>query len=191
MKRNVVFVLGVERSGSTFLGNLIAQANEVNAIGELPHVHRNPESRKCGCGLLLKECPVWNGLAGNGDYITLAKLPLIMRNRSAFLYSFRFLRKLLLNNKSSMEYIDTYISAYDHFSNRTGSDVVVDTAKNFTIPYYLFSRADINLKVVFINRSAVGIEDSLSKRKVAGHKDYRFHNFLLTIIKWKVAKFYF
>jgi hypothetical protein len=190
-KKNIVFILGVERSGSTFLANLIAQEENVNSIGELPHVHRNPETRKCGCGDLLKNCEVWTGLASQANYLTLSNTPFLLRNRSAFFYNFQFLRKYILKRQPSIQFINTYIAAYDHFITKTGSEIIVDSAKNFTLPYHLNNRSDINLKVVFINRDAIGIEDSLSKRKEMGHQDYKYHSFLSTILKWKLSRTFF
>lgn len=58
----LIFVVGWERSGSTILGNVLAENSGVTTIGELSHLWRDPSTSVCGCGESLESCPFWNAV---------------------------------------------------------------------------------------------------------------------------------
>jgi hypothetical protein len=64
----VVYVLGIYRSGTTLLSNLLGQLDGYFCGGELRALWRellDPESR-CGCGNLLRECDLWQEIIAAG-----------------------------------------------------------------------------------------------------------------------------
>ncbi|RFU39904.1 sulfotransferase family protein [Actinomadura logoneensis] len=61
----VLYITGWCRSGSTVLGNVLAEAPGVVHVGELRFLWRNGvlgtgSNARCGCGLNHRECPVWS-----------------------------------------------------------------------------------------------------------------------------------
>jgi hypothetical protein len=61
----VVYIVGWCRSGSTVLGNVAAEVPGVFHAGELRFLWQNGvlgtgSNRRCGCGELLAECPLWS-----------------------------------------------------------------------------------------------------------------------------------
>jgi hypothetical protein len=61
---NILFVLGIGRSGSTLFGRLLANHPDVVNVGELLRLEEtleDPEA-KCACGLPVATCPDWNHL---------------------------------------------------------------------------------------------------------------------------------
>ncbi|MGH3390030.1 MAG: sulfotransferase [Actinomadura sp.] len=65
MPLTVLYVTGWCRSGSTVLGNVLAEAADVVHVGELRFLWRNGvlgtgSNGRCGCGRGLPECPLWS-----------------------------------------------------------------------------------------------------------------------------------
>src|SRR6185503_6025734 len=58
----VLYLPSAGRSGSTLLDRLLGQLGGVFGAGELSWVWQKGlvENGKCGCGVPLRECPVWN-----------------------------------------------------------------------------------------------------------------------------------
>ncbi|MCP2342416.1 hypothetical protein FHU30_007808 [Actinomadura rupiterrae] len=64
MSMRVLYITGWCRSGSTVLGNVLAEVPGVVHVGELRFLWRNGvlgtgSNARCGCGDDLRECPVW------------------------------------------------------------------------------------------------------------------------------------
>jgi hypothetical protein len=69
MSTRVVFILGLSRSGSTYLEFLLARHGSIVGVGELDHVMRagreSPEAvhgTRCSCGALADSCPLWGNI---------------------------------------------------------------------------------------------------------------------------------
>ncbi|WP_433324856.1 sulfotransferase [Spirillospora sp. CA-294931] len=62
----ILYITGWCRTGSTLLGNLLAEPEGVAHVGELAYLWNNGVLRDgtnstCGCGKDLRDCPVWSG----------------------------------------------------------------------------------------------------------------------------------
>lgn len=69
MSVTVLYITGWCRSGSTLLGNVLAEATGVVHVGELRFLWLNGvlgagSNGRCGCGRRLTECPLWSGVLG-------------------------------------------------------------------------------------------------------------------------------
>jgi hypothetical protein len=60
--RSLLYIAGYGRSGSTLLGRLLAQNEDVLNLGEVifSASHIGSDSAICGCGRPMTECPVWS-----------------------------------------------------------------------------------------------------------------------------------
>lgn len=61
----VVYIMGLYRSGTTLLGNILGQGPGYTSVGELRAFWRqlqDPDAR-CGCGKQLRQCEVWSDIA--------------------------------------------------------------------------------------------------------------------------------
>ena len=72
MSTVVLYIAGTGRSGSTVLANILGEVDGVFAAGEVRYLWQRglKEGRLCGCGLPVRECPVWSkvlALAGELD----------------------------------------------------------------------------------------------------------------------------
>lgn len=58
----VLYLIGWGRSGSTVLANILGEIDGFFTVGELHYLWERSliEGRRCGCGMPLRECPVWS-----------------------------------------------------------------------------------------------------------------------------------
>src|ERR1700722_7728096 len=84
----VVYLAGTGRSGSTVLANILGEVDGVFAAGELRYLWQRglKEGRLCGCGLPVRESPVWSrvlAMAGGLDdpERVAAIMPVLRRTR--------------------------------------------------------------------------------------------------------------
>jgi hypothetical protein len=60
--REIIYVLGYGRSGSTLLDVLIGNAAGVESVGELDLLHRNWDGQSCSCGAKYDDCTFWSSV---------------------------------------------------------------------------------------------------------------------------------
>jgi hypothetical protein len=60
----VLYIVGVGRSGSTILGNILGQIDGLAYLGEMSVIWNRGliENRLCGCGEKFRECPTWKAI---------------------------------------------------------------------------------------------------------------------------------
>lgn len=179
----IVFIVGMERSGSTLLQNILGQFEGVRSIGEIRYVYKNFDIKKCGCGKFLSECNEWKGVLEK-KYSLNIKQPELTRNRYFEFFRISFVRKFLIHflKKEIVRLKRIY-----GFFNDNGGSIIVDSSKNVITPILLACQPNINVCVVHIVRDSRGIENSLNKRKISGHKGYLRHKTMLAALNWNIT----
>ena len=139
-KPKVLFIGGWTRSGSTLLDVLVGANTGFFSTGELSSFWERGlvKGRQCGCGLRVRECPVWTSVMQRAfgsveDHI--ARAPQIMAwQREAV--RLKNLPRLLAHGRkgSSWEPLDRYMEVLDALyraiAEVTGASVIVDSSKN-------------------------------------------------------------
>jgi hypothetical protein len=138
----VVFVAGMNRSGTTLLDALLGEPAPMISAGELHYLWRGlVEGWNCGCGEPLRECPMWIavrreaiGEAGSERWHELDAVQRAqVRSRPARLFQLR--RRLNTASPRSVEeraiadYRDTLERVYRAIRDVTGAEVVIDSSK--------------------------------------------------------------
>jgi hypothetical protein len=128
----VVYVLGAARSGTSLLTSLLGELDGVFAAAEMRLLWRGYDSRRCGCGSSVTDCPVWSkaaveARAGSGldEPEEFSRLQLrTTRNRH--------LPKLLAGARSpdAALYLNVMETMYRTLAEATGSRVIVDSSKS-------------------------------------------------------------
>jgi hypothetical protein len=79
----VLFLAGSGRSGSTLVTTILGQLDGFFAAGELRYFWQRGlvDNRPCGCGLPLRECPVWTGIGADLPPIPPADIAAHLRTR--------------------------------------------------------------------------------------------------------------
>jgi hypothetical protein len=138
----VVFVAGINRSGTTLLDSILGEPEGMISTGELHYLWRGlVEGWNCGCGEPLRECPMWTAVRreaiGDAGPDRWRRLDEIQRSqvRSRPIRLVRLRRRLNADPPRSGEevaladYRQTLERVYLAIRNVTGAEVVVDSSK--------------------------------------------------------------
>ncbi len=149
----VLYIGGTGRTGSTLLTMLLGQYPQFFAAGELAFLWRFGflDQGKCGCGELLKECPVWESIfkeafgdAQNVDPAEMMRLRERFNSKHLPLMLTRGLRDRLL--KRAGDFPGIVERLYQGIARATGSRVIVDSSKE---PHYSYILRSIDSLDVF------------------------------------------
>ncbi|MCB0122598.1 MAG: sulfotransferase [Caldilineaceae bacterium] len=187
----VLYIVGVERSGSTICQNVFAQIENFFAVGELRFIWDQAllEGRPCGCGVAVDQCPAWSAILEEtfGETIeeqitTMAALNRKVRDRFSpiiFLPGHRwFLQKRLGT------YIANLGKLYRAIQEQTDCRVIVDASKSLFYAYLLSTIPSIDLYIIHLVRDVRGVEYSLQKRKASGHPRLQQYSTIRGALTW-------
>jgi hypothetical protein len=145
-----VSIASIGHSGSTLLGILLNQHEDITALGELKNlaVLSRDAARNCACGIPLADCPFWRAVerqlqedledtgiclrdfapqaATKGTYYyipTLAEIFLVLGNRR----SWRLAGRLLPSVRDEVEFGRKATAIYGAIARALGTPVVVDS----------------------------------------------------------------
>jgi hypothetical protein len=164
----VLYVMGMSRSGTTLLGELLGQAPGLFYAGEVRWLWRQALSDgRCGCGESLGECSIWArvldqvggeaaerdvrlshlaslGLAAVGERHTWTRIPRIMRRPSDV----------------QGEYARALARAFRAMLDVTGAELVVDTSSEVSDAALLSCHPDVDVRIVHLVRDPRGVVNS-------------------------------
>ena len=140
-RQKVLFIMGMTRSGSTVLDNVLGEIEGFFSAGEVRLIWKRGvrESRSCGCGLPVLDCPVWREVLadayGNDSRRTLdAKADAALRTQRTAV-RIRHTWGLLRRNPKALpperlrEYVSTVAPLYRSIGAMTGASVIIDSSK--------------------------------------------------------------
>jgi hypothetical protein len=152
----ILYIGGTGRTGSTLLTKMLDQYPEFFAAGELAFLWRFGflNKGKCGCGLLLRECPIWKSIfdyafggSANVDAEEMLRLRRRFNSKHLPLMLTPKLRERLL--KRSGEFPSTVERLYQGIAGATGCQVIVDSSKE---PHYSYILRTLpSLEVFFLH----------------------------------------
>jgi hypothetical protein len=187
MSTVVLYIAGTGRSGSTLLASILGEVDGVFAAGEVRYLWQRglAESRLCGCGVPVRECPVWGRVlaeAGHLDepgrvegVVSLLKRTGRIRNIPAILMG--HLRPTFdpARSRDSARDRAALGDIYAAMADVTGSRVIVDSSKLPAYANVLTATPGIDLRVVHLIRDPRGAAYSWSSRKALTDGAARSH----------------
>ena len=177
MTTRVLYIAGTGRSGSTLLANILGEVDGVFAAGEVRFLWQRglTERRLCGCGVPVRECPVWSRVlaeAGHLDeparmdgVVSLLKHTGRIRNLPAMLLG--SIRPGLdpARSVASAEARTALGDIYAAMAGVTGNRVIVDSSKLPAYANVLSATPGIDLRIVHLIRDPRGAAHSWSSHK--------------------------
>jgi sulfotransferase family protein len=137
----VLFVAGMNRSGTTLLDAVLGEPEGMVSTGELHYLWRGlVEGWNCGCGEPLRDCPVWSTIreeVAAGGLSRWRELDAIQRAqvRSRPIRLLRLRHRLAAQRPASAaelalaDYRDTLARLYRAIGDVMGAEVIVDSSK--------------------------------------------------------------
>ena len=189
--RDIIFIAGRGRSGSTLLGKTFDTSHDVFHIGELRYFVQIgwKENRECECGERLRCCPFWSKIIHLWEKYDIDKIQTASKGLPTHL-------EIALRNKvnKSIEYNSVYLSFLNKLYHIVGdlseSRYIFDSSKFPIYLYYLINLKDVRVKVIHLTRDPRGTSHSWSTKK-QGSKGQSSelvgqHSFLKEATKWRL-----
>lgn len=176
----VLYVLGRGRTGSTLLGNILAQTPGIVHVGELLtlwNIGLRENGRLCGCGEPVLTCAFWREVAGEvlGPNWTAEDVERVERLRRAHVRGRQMPRRLLSSPRArrargeglgvDASYADVVEHLYRATARVAAAGVVVDSSKSATMAAFLPSVPGIELFYVNLVRDPRAIAFSQMRQK--------------------------
>lgn len=154
----VLYLAGSGRSGSTLVTTILGQVDGFFAAGELRYLWQRGlvENRPCGCGLPLRDCPLWTGVLAGVPAADPAGIAARLRTR------LRMRHRLRVPPHPD----DATIAAlYASVAAHTGGAVIVDSSKLPPYGVLLAGLPGIDLKVLHVVRDPRAAAFSWRRRR--------------------------
>src|SRR5580704_1912373 len=187
MSTVVLYIAGTGRSGSTVLANILGEVDGVFAAGEVRYLWQRglKEGRLCGCGLTVRDCPVWSRvLAAAGQLDDAERVDAIVsmlqrtgriRNLPGVLAGSVVPRLDPAESHALAPARDALGDLYAAIADVTGCRVIVDSSKLPAYANVLAATPGIDLRVVHLIRDPRGAAYSWSSRKTLADGAARSH----------------
>jgi hypothetical protein len=193
----VLYIAGVERSGSTIFQNVLGQASGLFACGELRQLwHRSLlQGRPCGCEVEpLADCSFWQQVFerafGGIENVRAKRWYSYRRRMRTRHFPLLFLPKgsALLRSRLG-EYPRVLEQLYTAIREASGGSVIIDSSKSPTHAWLLGSIAQLEVFVVHLTRDPRGVVHSILKRKRQGHPGYSNRSLWRSAIEWRLVNY--
>jgi hypothetical protein len=185
-KIKVIYIGGVEHSGSTLLGLILEQHPEVNCVGELSLLPKDAwiEKREeyCSCGSRILDCPLWATVKEKLDSIANTTVNHLNELSTRFDKNIHF-PFVFKNHFIKSKKYNNYLSLESKFLNiifeASRSKIIVDTSKRVSRALMLSHIDTFETKVIHIVRDSRGVAFSSNKPKRLIRR-----NWLNSAIRW-------
>lgn len=148
----VLYIAGLSHSGSTVLARVLGEVEGLVAAGEVYALsERITNGDRCGCGVLLVECPFWSEVlrAAFPDGDALPRL----RTERRWIHGRTFPSLLLGRDRDRLrDYRADLVRLYRAITSVSGSRVVVDSSKSPTYAYILDRTPGVELYGIHLVR---------------------------------------
>lgn len=169
----VLYIVGYGRSGSTLIDNVLNEVDGFFSTGELRNIWSEglKHRRKCGCGALIPDCPVWAPVLSDvlGNRVDSDMAERIISWRRGAVRQRHFLRLLYGKDPSgeqpSSAYSHLLYGLYRSIQAVTGAHMIVDSSKAPADAALISRRSDIDLFLLHLVRDPRAVSYSWRRRK--------------------------
>jgi hypothetical protein len=173
----VVFVAGINRSGTTLLDAILGEPEPMVSAGELHYLWRGlVEGWNCGCGEPLRECTTWRAIReeaiGDAGMSRWCELDAIQRAqvRSRPIRLLQLRRRLKASpprtesERAIADYRDTLERVYRAIGSVMDADVIIDSSKGAHDAAVLAGMPSVRAAAVHLVRDPRAVAHSWTKR---------------------------
>jgi len=195
-KIKVLYIAGVERSGSTIFNRVLGQIEGFVAWGELRDIweHGVAENNNCTCGNSFIDCDTWQQIFseafGGIDTLDTFQLQELQRKtRSMVLPHYFGIFKDAFFKQKVNQYLINLEKLYKAIQLTTDSKVIVDSSKASWYGYVLSLLPFVELYVVHLVRNPKGMCYSLERRKQKGEPECQWYNPIHASLSWSFKNY--
>ena len=202
-RARVLFVMGHGSSGTTILGNTLGEVEGFFHAGELRTIWGEALAglQTCGCGLPIRECPVWSEVLADGfpglDDAGAARLARLHRDTIRVRHTLRLLREkpgASSHWAALRAYAEVADRLYRSLATATGASVIVDTSKRTGDAALLRLLPGIDPFVLHVVRDPRAVAYSWSHRsgsppgELATAAEWLAFSALGEAVKWRLGR---
>ncbi len=199
-KTQVIYIVGMGRSGSTVLDAILGSHPAVCGVGELSNFVRSGwlEGEYCACGERGNVCAFWAAVREEWTRrvapADITGYPALQSTFESFSSWPRLLLERVWRSRRFREYARLTVSLFDAISAVSGRPTVVDSSKAPMRAYALTVTAGLDLRMVHLVRDPRGVAWSLlnphPKDERAGvRKERRRKPAVRTAVMWVIVNF--
>jgi hypothetical protein len=161
----VVYLLGAARSGTSLLTSLLGEIPGFFAAAEMRLLWGGFDTRLCGCGAPVAECPIWSTAIAAARGISGLQAPeqfVELQNRTT---RTRHVPALAARgpNGDAAAYLDIMTEMYLSLAEASGAAVIVDSSKSAAEAVLLRESRAIDAKLVHVIRDARAVAYSWNR----------------------------
>jgi hypothetical protein len=169
-KLRIIYIGGLEHSGSTLLGLILDNHTQIICVGELSHLARVgwQGDQKCSCGLQIRDCTFWTKVRTLWEEMTnehIDKLIEIENNFDLNRQLPRILFERYIQSSAFKDYCEYSLMLFRAIKLVSGRSIIVDTSKRASRALALSSINEIDLRLIHLIRDARGVAYSSGKPK--------------------------
>jgi len=189
--RDIIFIAGRGRSGSTLLGKMLETSHDAFHIGEIRYFVQIgwKENRECECGERLKSCPFWGGIIDLCENYNLEEV--YAASKGLPTHTEIFLRDI---SNLGINYSNAYLSflndLYQFIVESSNAKYIIDSSKFPVYLKYVMRLQDVDIRVIYLTRDPRGTSYSWSKigQRSKGQSSSLVgrHSFLEESLKWRL-----
>ncbi len=181
----ILYIAGYPRSGSTLLGNLLAENPQCFAIGEPVFLwHKNINNGYCSCLLPLEECAFWAPILNSTPKTCQQPIDNTFDNSIGL----KIKNKLtpLLKTQVKLETTLCLQYLYDSLFKKNPNQIIIDESKFSHYLYALLQLKNIEVNVIHLIRNPQAVAYSWTRKKYAAHSDQLMNQYhpLATARRW-------
>lgn len=166
-EKNIIYIAGYGRSGSTILNILLLQPEGVVGVGELINVFQSgwKVNRNCSCGEKTSDCPFWSNVKNawekSSNYSIEEYVFIQKKYRKIFALPYLVWHNIFPNERYKKFKEDTKL-LYESIFKISGCRIIVDSSKDVSW-LYLMKKIGLNPSVIHLVRDGRSVLKSIRK----------------------------
>ncbi|OBX21649.1 MULTISPECIES: sulfotransferase [Bizionia] len=188
-KKNILYLLGSGRSGTTLLATILNSTNDITTSGEVHQFYTYLQNKStCSCGDVVCECDFWSDVitdlnVSEDEIHTFQKK---QNNEEGH----RYILSILLGRKASADYIASQERLFTAISNHTNKNWILDSSKYIGRFLLLNQIPSLKVKGIYVVRDVRGVINSFNKQVQTPKKPintifyYLLTNFFGQLVCW-------
>lgn len=188
-QKNILYLLGSGRSGTTLLATILNSTNDISTSGELHQFYTYLiDKSACSCGAIVNECDFWSHVIKDMD-LTPDDIQVYAKKQNNE-EGHRYIPSILLGRKASPDYMESQKKLFSAIADHTDKNWILDSSKYIGRFLLLNQIPSLKLKGIYVVRDVRGVINSFNKQVQTPKKPistilyYLLTNFFGQLVCW-------